>query len=75
MYNFNVEPVEVVAFIKRMGNTFKWPRKSNNLDPKWDVTKYCEFHADHGYSTPDCIALCLEVADLLKKDHFQGFLS
>ncbi|KAL5579188.1 hypothetical protein UlMin_011630 [Ulmus minor] len=30
-----------------MGNTVKWPRKSNNPDPKRDITKYCELHGDH----------------------------
>ena len=53
--------------MKNMGNTFKWPWKTNNPDPKWDVTKYCEFHGDYGHSTPDCISLRFEVADLLKR--------
>ena len=74
-YNLNVKLVEVVVIMKGMGNTVKWPRKSNNPNPKWDITKYCEFHADHGHSTPDCIALCLEVTYLLKKGHLQKLLS
>ncbi|KAL5548402.1 hypothetical protein UlMin_003633 [Ulmus minor] len=61
--------------MKNMGNTVKWPRKSNNLDPKRDITKYCEFHGDHGHSTPDCISLRFEVADLLKRGHLQDLLS
>jgi len=36
--------------------------------------KYYKFYGDHGHSTPDCIALLYEVADLLKNGHFQEFL-
>ena len=61
--------------MKNMGNTVKWPRKTNNLDPKRDITKYCEFDGDHGHSTPDCIAFRFEVADLLKRGHLQDLLS
>ncbi|KAL5568104.1 hypothetical protein UlMin_024679 [Ulmus minor] len=61
--------------LNNMGNTVKWPWKTNNSDPKRDITKYCEFHGDHSHSTPDCIALCFEVADLLKRGHFQDLLS
>ena len=66
-YNLNVEPIEVVSIIKGKENTMIWLWKSNNLDPKRDTTKWCEFHADHSHSIPDCITLHLEVADLLKR--------
>ena len=61
--------------MKTMGNTVKWPQKNNNLDPKQDITKYCEFHGDHDHSTPNYIALRFEVADFLKKGHLQDLLS
>ena len=57
-----------------MGNIVKWPRKPNNSNPKRDTTKLCEFHAENSYSTPNCIALHLEVANLLKKGHLQNLL-
>ena len=37
-YNLNVEPVEVVAIIRNIGNAFRWPLKSANPDPKQDIT-------------------------------------
>lgn len=55
-------------------DTFKWLRKNNNLDPKRDITKYCEFHGHHGHSTPDSIALHFEVVGLFKKGHLQDLL-
>ena len=61
--------------MKTICNTIRWPRKNNNLDPKWDVTKYCEFHGDYDHSTPDYIALRFKVADLLKKGHLQDLFS
>ena len=70
-----MEPVECVAITKNIGNIVRWPWKTNNLDPKQDTTKYCEFHGDHDHSTPDYIALRFEVADLLKKGHIQELLS
>ena len=41
--------------MKGMGNTMKWPQNPNNLDPKRDTIKWCEFHADYGHNTLDCI--------------------
>ena len=49
--------------------------KNNNPDPKWDITKYCEFHGDHDHLTPDCMALHFKVAELLKKGYLQDLLS
>ena len=74
-YNLNVEPIEVVSIMKGMGNTVKWACKTNNPNPKQDTTKWCEFYADPGYSTPDCITLRLEVTDLLKRGYLQDFIS
>ena len=58
-----------------MGNTVKWPRKTNNPDPKRDIAKYYEFHGDHDHLTPDYISHRFEVADLLKRGHLQDLLS
>ena len=67
--------MEVVIIMKGMKNTIRWPGKPNNLDRKHDTTKWCEFHADHSHITLDCIALRLEVIDLLNKGHLPDLLS
>ncbi|XP_048605690.1 uncharacterized protein LOC125583147 [Brassica napus] len=35
----------------------------------------CDFHRDHGHKTEDCIALRIEVNELLQKGHLREFLS
>ncbi|KAF3515329.1 hypothetical protein F2Q69_00005491 [Brassica cretica] len=36
---------------------------------------WCDFHRDHGHKTEDCVALKIEVNELLKKGHLTEFLS
>ncbi|KAK0581383.1 hypothetical protein LWI29_013125 [Acer saccharum] len=65
-YNLSIEPVDLVAVMKEMGKTVKWPRKMNVLLEHRDPKLQCEFHGDHGHRTEDCIALKYEVTKLLK---------
>ena len=46
----------------------RWPKKSENPDPKRDTSKYCNFHDDIGHTTEECNNLKREVAYLLKRD-------
>ncbi|XP_031265000.1 uncharacterized protein LOC116123354 [Pistacia vera] len=57
-----------------MGSSVRWPGKLN-AEARRDTTKWCEFHGDHGHNTPDCIALHLEVAALLKREHLRDLLT
>ncbi|KAK4858479.1 hypothetical protein QYF36_017042 [Acer negundo] len=74
-YNLSSEPVDLVSLMKEMGKTIKWPRKMNAPPEYRDARLRCEFHEDHGHRTEDCVALMLEVAELLKRGHLQESLT
>ncbi|CAN8323919.1 unnamed protein product [Cochlearia groenlandica] len=40
-----------------------------------DTRKGCPFHSDHGHHTEDCVALRMQVNDLIKRRHLKEFLS
>ncbi|KAL0742225.1 hypothetical protein Bca4012_083738 [Brassica carinata] len=44
-------------------------------DSFWNPDLWCDFHSDHGHKTEDCVALKIEVNELLKKGHLWEFLS
>ncbi|XP_031282174.1 uncharacterized protein LOC116140726 [Pistacia vera] len=73
-YNLNVEPTQVVAIMKGLGSTVKWPGKLNP-EARRDTTKWYEFHSDHRHNTGDSIALQLEVAAFLKRGHLRDMLT
>ncbi|KAM6543110.1 hypothetical protein CsatB_007557 [Cannabis sativa] len=74
-YTLTIDIVEVVDVMKGMGNKFKWPRKIQKPEALKDMTKWCEFHGEHGHTTTECIALKFEVARLIRRGQLRDFLS
>ncbi|XP_056841670.1 uncharacterized protein LOC130494869 [Raphanus sativus] len=58
-----------------MGPQVKWPPKMKASEANRNPKRWCEFHSDHGHTTEECIALKMEVAELLKKGYLREFLS
>ncbi|XP_074288475.1 uncharacterized protein LOC141613631 [Silene latifolia] len=54
-----------------MGPVVRWPRKSDNPNPRKDHTKWCEFHMDIGHTTEDYFTLRKEVAYKLKAGYLK----
>ncbi|XP_021766983.1 uncharacterized protein LOC110731430 [Chenopodium quinoa] len=73
-YGFDVNIVAVVKKLEPLGSKVRWPSKSNK--PEWEkyMSKWCEFHSDHGHKTEDCYALRSEVAFQLKRGNLKHLL-
>ncbi|GMN46180.1 hypothetical protein TIFTF001_015367 [Ficus carica] len=71
-YALSISPSKLIAHLKCQ-DFVTWSKKLPE-NPARDMTKYYEFHKDHGHHTIDCRALRAEVAKLLKKGHHREFL-
>ena len=65
----------MVIFMRQMGQQVKWPKEMKALDSFQNPNRWCDFHNDHVHKMEDCVALRIEVNELLKKGHLQEFLS
>ena len=73
-YNFSISPGELVLVLKKMGNEVRWPPRNKENFRKKDTSKWCEFHRDYGHTTAECVALRLEVLELLNKGFLRDLL-
>ncbi|XP_057791045.1 uncharacterized protein LOC131008168 [Salvia miltiorrhiza] len=74
-YLLSISPVEAVTALMNLGDKVSWPEKMRAPPDQRDRSKWCDFHSDHGHRTDKCIALRLEVANLLKKGHLTNYLT
>ncbi|KAF3598042.1 hypothetical protein DY000_02020700 [Brassica cretica] len=73
--HLSVSRPELINVLRQMGQQVKWPQKMKAPDSFWNPGFWCDFHRDHGHKTEDCVALKIEVNELLRKGHLREFLS
>jgi hypothetical protein len=72
--HLNASYTEVFTAIKG-DPAFRWPQKMRTDPYKWDRNKLCEYHANHGHSTEDCMSLCREIENFVKNGKLIRFLT
>ncbi|KAF3574796.1 hypothetical protein F2Q69_00059725 [Brassica cretica] len=73
--HLSISKPEMVNVLRQMCQQVKWPQKMKAPNSFWNPWLWCDLHRDHGHKTEDCIALRIEVNELLKKGHLSEFLS
>ncbi|KAF3535646.1 hypothetical protein F2Q69_00023593 [Brassica cretica] len=73
--HLSVSTPELVNALKQMDQQVKWPPKMKAPDSFRNPKLWCDFLRDHGHKTEYCIALRIEVNELLQKGHLREFLS
>jgi hypothetical protein len=69
----NASLTEVLSAVKG-DPAFRWPRKMKTDPFKRDRSKFCEYHADHGHLTEDCISLRREIEVFIQNGRLVRFL-
>jgi len=65
---------KLVNVLRQMSQEVKWPQKMKAPDSFRNPGFWCDFHRDHGHKTEDCVALKIEVNELLRKRHLRKLL-
>ncbi|XP_048619995.1 uncharacterized protein LOC125590464 [Brassica napus] len=73
--HLSVSQPELINALRQMDQQVKWPPKMRAPDSFRNLDLWCEFHRDHGHKMEDCIALKIEVNELLQKGYLREFLS
>ncbi|WZZ27460.1 hypothetical protein YC2023_010861 [Brassica napus] len=73
--HLSISRPELINVLRQMGQQVKWPQKMKAPDSFRNPGFWCDFHRDHGHKTEDCVALKIEVNELLKKGNLREFLS
>jgi hypothetical protein len=54
---------------------FRWSQKMKTDPFKRDQSKLCEYHANHGHLTEDCISLCREIEIFIQNGRLVRFIA
>uniref|UniRef100_A0A0D3BVE8 Retrotransposon gag domain-containing protein n=1 Tax=Brassica oleracea var. oleracea TaxID=109376 RepID=A0A0D3BVE8_BRAOL len=84
--HLSVSRPELINVLRQIGQQVKWPQKIKAPDSFrnhgfWSPVSFqnlgfwCDCHRDHGHKTEDCIALKIELNELVRKGHLREFLS
>ena len=53
----------------------RWPSQMKTDPAKRDMTKYCDFHRDHGHQTNDYIQLKKEIEFMIRRGHLRRYVA
>ncbi|KAF3531421.1 hypothetical protein DY000_02039528 [Brassica cretica] len=73
--HLSVSRPKLINVLRQMGQQVKWPQKMKAPDSFRNPGFWCDFHRDHGHKTEDCVALKIDVNELLRKGQLREFLS
>ena len=66
-------PFDQVLMQIKADPSLKWPEKMKGDPSKWNKSKYCHFHQDHGYDTDKCYDLKQQIEVLIKLGKLKNF--
>ncbi|XP_022875729.1 uncharacterized protein LOC111394198 [Olea europaea var. sylvestris] len=70
----NTSKTNILMEVKDM-KELKWPTRMKSPPDTRDMSKYCEFHLDHGHTTEDCHALKREIEALIKRGFLKSYIA
>ncbi|KAF2540544.1 hypothetical protein F2Q68_00032629 [Brassica cretica] len=73
--HLSISRPELINVLRQMGQQVTWPQKMKAPDSFRNPGFWCDFHRDHGHKMEDCVALKIEVNEVLKKGNLKEFLS
>ncbi|KAJ9555927.1 hypothetical protein OSB04_010541 [Centaurea solstitialis] len=73
-HNFAGTAKELVDALRKLDTNIRWPKKPGVPNKDKDLSKWCDFHSDHGHTTTECISLKKEVSYLKSKGHLKDIL-
>ncbi|KAF3570282.1 hypothetical protein F2Q69_00059472 [Brassica cretica] len=73
--HMSISKPEIFNVLRKMEQQVKWPQKMKTSGSNKNPNRWCDFHSDHSHKTEDCVALRIDVNELLRKGHLKEFLS